>query len=79
MFKAHGGAERERRRDGKEGGTEREEGGMGRPRLFDPIITSGTTARDQIRRKKRRGRTRTATPRIHRLAGLRIQTYNFEL
>ena len=55
MFKAHDKAERERRRDGKEGGTEREEGGMGRPRLFDPIITSGTTARDQISRKKRRG------------------------
>ena len=44
--------------------------------LFDPIITSGI--QDQIR-SGGGGRTRTATPRNKRLAGLRIQTHNFEL
>ena len=41
----------------KEGGREREGGeeGVGRPCLFDPIITSGTNAQDQTRSGGRRG------------------------
>ena len=77
VFKAHGGGEGGReggRERGREG--ERERGRVGRPCLFDPIITSGTNAQDQIRSGGGE-RTRTATPRNNRLAGLRIQTYNF--
>ena len=69
-FKAHGCGEGGRERE-REGGRE---GRVGRKCLFDPIITSARMPR--IRSDQEEGRTRTATTRNNRLAGLRIQSYN---